>query len=184
MRGHNLCYSTNVRSVADAERMGVAYEVSPSGDVFVTKDVFVGLLPQQLTDGFNRRLEYKRVGFKAGDEATKTYINSVYGGTGDDKYVTSKLPMIEIARSVTSYGQKYILLTKTMIEERGLQILDDARVKALDIVYGDTDSVFIRVVLHDRSVLRDIDKARVDIERWGEKLAAAVTAQLRSSAMA
>lgn len=175
MRAHNLCYSTMLRSVAEAERLGVRYEVTKSGDVFVTQDVMVGLLPQQLTEGFNKRLEYKRAGFKAGDEATKAYINSVYGGTGDDKYVTAKLPMIEIARSVTSYGQYYIKLTKDVVEQEGLAIIQDARVLRLEIIYGDTDSVFIRVVMqepHKKLV------AREDVERWGKQLAAAVTSRL------
>ena len=189
MRAHNLCYTTNI-SQQQAEALGLVkgrdYEVSPSGDMFVTHSVLTGVLPQQLTDGFNRRLVYKKAGFKAGDEATKTYINSVYGATGDNNYVTTKLPMVEIARSVTSYGQMYIKMTRKMIEEQGLNILTKAdpehQVVKLRIIYGDTDSVFIKVGLSTeyKKHLIETNQLRTKVDLWGTLLAAAITLTLPS----
>ncbi|TPX31708.1 DNA-directed DNA polymerase [Synchytrium microbalum] len=154
MQAHNLCYSTHLQSVRDAENFGLVRDkdfiVTPNGDVFVTATVKKGLLPTILEDLLSARKkakddlkketdEFKKAVLDGRQLALKVSANSVYGFTGA---TVGKLPMLAISSSVTAYGREMIEKTKELVEanftvEKGYDY--DAKV-----IYGDTDSVMVK----------------------------------------
>ncbi|CUG86363.1 DNA polymerase delta, putative [Bodo saltans] len=146
MMAHNLCYSTLVRR-ADIPKYDPAMLTrTPSGDTFVKKELFPGILPEILTELLQARKNAKNMmkdvpmgsleyGVLNGRQlALKISANSVYGFTGA---TVGKLPCLEISSSVTSYGRQMIEQTKQLVE---------ATYEGVHVIYGDTDSVMIQCV--------------------------------------
>lgn len=172
MIAHNLCYSTLVRPRDVAKYSADMYERTPTGDVFVKKDVSPGILPEVLQDLLAARkharsmmkdvpmhsLEYKVLNGR--QLALKVSANSVYGFTGAQ---VGKLPCLEISSSTTGYGRQMIEQTKNLVEE----LYPGAKV-----LYGDTDSVMIKCVLTDHAS----DKERLQTAMsFGEEAAGRVS---------
>lgn len=144
MMAHNLCYSTLVRRGDVHKYDPETLTRTPSGDTFVKKDVFPGILPEILTELLSARKNAKNMmkdvpmgsleyGVLNGRQlALKISANSVYGFTGA---VVGKLPCLEISASVTSYGRQMIEQTKQLVE---------ATYEGVHVIYGDTDSVMIQ----------------------------------------
>lgn len=165
---HNLCYSTLIRP-CDVQKVDPSMvETSPSGDVFVKKEVFPGVLPEVLEDLLvarkNARKEMKDVPIHSlkykvlnGRQlALKVSANSVYGFTGAQ---VGKLPCLSISSSTTAYGRTMIQKTKDLVEELypGVRVL-----------YGDTDSVMIQCVTDENAS----DRERIEAARkFGEEAA-------------
>lgn len=167
MMAHNLCYSTLVRK-ADVSRYDPeTLTRTPSGDHFVKKSVFPGILPEILTELLSARknaknmmkdvpmgsLEYAVLNGR--QLALKISANSVYGFTGA---VVGKLPCLEISASVTSFGRQMIEQTKQLVE---------ATYEGVQVIYGDTDSVMIQCVT---------DESESDKERLGQAMSFGKTA--------
>ena len=72
--------------------------------------------------------------------AYKLTANSLYGQLGSS---TFKIRLQNLAASVTAYGRKQILFAKAAIEEFYGPSAGDPRCAA-EIVYGDTDSLFVK----------------------------------------
>ncbi len=118
---------------------GSAHHVSPSGARFGKGRV--GLIPFVLDYLIDRRMELKRqlktlerasdayVRVEARSQALKILANSFYGYMG---YARSRWYSRPCAESVTAWGRKHILETIERAEKAGFQVL-----------YADTDSVFI-----------------------------------------
>jgi DNA polymerase I len=114
------------------------------GGLFVDRSVMVGVFPEILEELLNERIRIKRLMKKAeGDEreyldarqyALKILLNSFYGYTGFSK---ARLFVVDIAQAVTSFGRQNIMETKKFIENYSH---DNFK---FDVIYGDTDSVFI-----------------------------------------
>jgi DNA polymerase I len=167
MMAHNLCYTTEiVNDVPDGDVV-----VTPSGGKYVSSDVQRGIVPAILEGLLERRIDTKqRMKYASGDEtrvldatqlALKILLNSYYGYSG---YTRAKLYSLTLANSVTSFGRENILNTKQVVErqigsiyisngeayrdtdlaEKGLD-RDTARKVDLSVVYGDTDSVFVKL---------------------------------------
>ena len=79
MQAHNLCYSTHIRSLKDADMFGLVrdkdYIVTPNGDLFVTADVKKGLLPTILEDLLSARKKAKADLKKETDEFKKAVLD-------------------------------------------------------------------------------------------------------------
>lgn len=115
---------------------------SPNGARFVDKSAYVGFLPTILEDLLSTRKRVKAEMKSAkGDEkrtldakqhALKILANSIYGYTG---YARARLYVADVANAITAYGRSNIEKTRKFIEEK---------FPDLDVVYGDTDSVFIK----------------------------------------
>ncbi|CCW63167.1 unnamed protein product [Phytomonas sp. EM1] len=159
MIAHNLCYSTLVPKRNVGAYPPEMVERSPSGDVFVKKDVFPGVLPEVLQDLLAARkharammkdwpmhsLEYKVLNGR--QLALKVSANSVYGFTGAQ---FGKLPCLEISSSTTAYGRQMIEQTKNLVEEL---------YPTTKVLYGDTDSVMIKCLTDENAP----DKERLQV---------------------
>ena len=87
--------------------------------------------------------------------ALKDMSNSFYGYTG---YIRARLYMIDVANTVTAYGRDNLLKTKKLVEDTF----------NLEILYADTDSVFLR------TNITDLDEAKKE----GEKISKFITENL------
>lgn len=169
MMAHNLCYTTEI--VDREQEPDGNYETTPSGGRFVAAQVQKGIVPTILAGLLQSRIETKqKMKHASGDEARaldatqlalKILLNSYYGYSG---YTRARLYSLTMANSVTSYGRENILNTRDLVEKRivsiylsngeafveeelpgsglrhdGLQKID------LSVVYGDTDSVFVKL---------------------------------------
>jgi DNA polymerase elongation subunit (family B) len=173
IRAHNLCYSTIVlkpehpfflqsaskrartSTTTDTKEQGEEEEEERTrgllrvcGHTFVSEAHFKGLIPEVVEHLQNCRTKAKRAYAEATDPMAKQVCkarelafkiagNGVYGALGS---TLSLLPLLAIAESVTAIGRIDILMVKRMAEE----MFPDGQV-----VYGDTDSVFVRMPLEE-----------------------------------
>lgn len=140
---HNLCYSTLVRPEHHGKLGQNQVSVTPTGAVFVKKDVKRGILTEMLEELLSARKQAKK-DLKAETDpflksvlngrqlALKISANAVYGFTGAQ---VGKLPCMDISASTTAYGRHMIESTKNEVEKR---------FKGAEVIYGDTDSVMIK----------------------------------------
>lgn len=201
MMAHNLCYSTVLTHPEPWIKGAIK---SPSGGEFVPPEVSPGIVPGVLRDLLERRSETKRQMKQAGDEerrfldarqyAYKILLNSFYGYSG---YARARLYSQPLANAVTSFGRENLIRTKNLIE--GLEcayVLDGetyfessappkvrenakAHRYGLSVVYGDTDSVFVRISREDsgKAFLKE-DELRADAELIGLRIAQTITSSL------
>jgi DNA polymerase I len=192
MMAHNLCYSTVVTREAP-QKEGII--TAPSGGKFVSPEVSPGIMPAVLQELLDERTKTKKLMKTAGDEerrfldakqyAMKILLNSFYGYSG---YARARLYSLALANAVTSFGRENILRTKTVIDEIGsVYVVDGAVVfkddlpfgKAgakrfdLSVVYGDTDSVFVRLRPDEGEAV-----SLPEAELIGRKIAETVTSSL------
>jgi DNA polymerase I len=189
---HNLCYTTVITGQAPASDQIIN---SPSGGKFVSPEVSPGIMPQVLEELLDQRTMTKKLMKKAGEAerrfldakqyAMKILLNSFYGYSG---YARARLYSLALANAVTSFGRENIVKTKKIIDDIGsVYIVDDAVVFKndlafgktaarrfdLSVVYGDTDSVFVRLKpsLPGEVTLKDA-------QLIGRKIAETVTSSL------
>jgi hypothetical protein len=94
--------------------------------------------------------------------ALKMIANSIYGGMGVSK---GYLPCKPVAESVTRSGRGYILFTKSIVEEK-FTVKNGYPFDAI-VVYGDTDSVFVRYTNSVYPLLRPKDSPWIyDDPKW------------------
>jgi DNA polymerase delta subunit 1 len=138
------------------------------GHLFVRSDVRRGLLPQILDELLSQRKAAKRAMGAAPDKLRKSLLNSlqlalkisansVYGFTGASR---GFLQCRQVAESTTSAGRHIIDFTKT-------RLLD--RFQGAEVVYGDTDSCFVRLPPELRSA------SMREVFDYGESMAQEVT---------
>jgi DNA polymerase II len=138
----------------------VSYVASPKADadLIETPGGAFGrepaILPRLLDELFPRREEAKRNHDEVAAHAIKILMNSFYGvlGTPACRFFNPA-----IANSITGLGKEMLLWSKRWFESAGFAVL-----------YGDTDSLFVR------SGLDEPERARVEAQR----LAAALNADL------
>ena len=176
LRAHNLCYATMLPPASARPFVipTVEYE-EHNGQRFVTESVVKGLIPEvveQLQDCRTRaKLAYaaatdpavKRI-CKARELAFKIVGNSVYGALGSSQ---SMLPLMQIAETVTAIGRNDIMTVKALAE----RMFPDGKV-----VYGDTDSVFVRFTVSDAS---DVQASVEEAMAKAKVLAAAVNEKMQ-----
>ena len=196
MMAHNLCYSTVVlRDSPGSDQVITA----PSGGKFVSPQISPGIMPGVLKELLDQRTQTKRLMKKAGDEerrfldakqyAMKILLNSFYGYSG---YARARLYSLALANAVTSFGRENILRTKKIIDEVARVYVIDGEVvfkddltfgkaaaKGFDlaVVYGDTDSVFVRL---QPAGPGGGPVSLQDAELIGKKIAETVTSSLPS----
>jgi len=196
MMAHNLCYSTVVLRDSPVIDQVIT---APSGGKFVSAGISPGIMPGVLKELLDQRTETKKLMKKAGDEerrfldakqyAMKILLNSFYGYSG---YARARLYSLALANAVTSFGRENILRTKKIIDEIGSVYVIDQEVVFKDdltfgkaaangfdiaVVYGDTDSVFVRL---SPSGSAGGPVSLQDAELIGKKIAETVTSSLPS----
>ncbi|MCH7564768.1 MAG: hypothetical protein IH968_13200 [Gemmatimonadetes bacterium] len=116
---------------------------APNGATFART---AGILPGLLDELAPQRAAAKQAGDDVKSQAIKILMNSFYGvlGTPACRFYNPKL-----AGAVTSFGREFLLWSKQAMEERGFQV-----------VYGDTDSLFVEAKLTDPDKLGDPERAR------------------------
>ncbi len=111
--------------------------VAPNGAAFRRAR---GILPRILDDLFPRREKAREAGDKVASHAIKILMNSFYGVLGTP---ACRFASPELANAITGFGREILIWSKTQIESHGY-----------DVLYGDTDSLFVL------SGLDDADRAR------------------------
>jgi len=92
--------------------------------------------------------------------AYKLTANSLYGQLGSS---TFKVRLQHLAASITAYGRKQIMFAKVVIDEFYGPKANDPRCSA-NVMYGDTDSLFVEFELKDTSLSpRDKRQAVIDL---------------------
>jgi DNA polymerase I len=151
----NICPTTWVID----ERENVI--VSPYGAKFVRPEIRRGIIPQIVEFLINERDKVKEEMKKEKDEekrflldfrqyALKIVANAFYGYTG---YIRGRLYVLDIANSITSYGRYFIENTKRLVEKTN---------KDWEVIYGDTDSIMVKVNAKD---IEEAFKVGKEIER-------------------
>ena len=161
MIANNICFSTL------------------KGREFVSREKYKGIVPRILEGLLEKRLLLKKRSEKAGKEefrildttqwAIKILLNSFYGYFG---YIRSRMYELIIANAVTKTGRENITTTREIIEKqiknaylKGGKVFFEDEIKgphdgyievSLDVVYGDTDSVFVKLIPANGEK-RDID---------------------------
>ena len=124
---------------------------SPNPDhevMFVTKEVRPGILPMMLKELLDTRAMVKRAIKENGDNETlkqllterqlglKLLANVTYGYTAAS--FSGRMPSVDIADSIVAKGKATLERAKLVIEEKWKE-------HGAEVVYGDTDSVFVKL---------------------------------------
>jgi len=131
MISHNVC----VTSLSEDGTI-----IAPNGAKYISRDIYVGIIPRVLDKLFQKRLDAKAKMKITNDKveldyldsiqyAIKIYLNSMYGLTG---FIGSRFYIKDVAASITSIGRDAVLLAMNIIKNDGYEVFG-----------GDTDSVFI-----------------------------------------
>lgn len=172
MMAYNLCYTTIIHNKDDLKELGLSKKdiiETSSGSFFVKKNIFHGIIPSILEYYLLQRVNIKKKiseikdveeihRLRSIETAIKILLNSYYGYTG---YIRSRLYDIEVANSVTSIGRENIENTKKMIlkknNDNSLILKDNTKID-ISVIYGDTDSIFIKCNIKDnQSLLEQIN---------------------------
>lgn len=167
MIAYNYCYSTclgrvNLMDGPEPMEFGTAHlrieaeellkcadqiNVSPCGVAFVPSSVRRGILPQMLEEILNTRIMVKRMMKEYKDDTSlqrvlhsrqlglKLIANVTYGYTSAN--YSGRMPCSEIGDSVVSKGRETL--------ERCIQLVNNHPTWNADVVYGDTDSLFVHL---------------------------------------
>jgi DNA polymerase I len=131
---------------------------SPSGAKFVPREIRQGIIPKILQHLMDERQKIKKTMKQEANEnikrslyarqwALKIMANAFYGQFG---YSRAKIYNLDVANSITSFGRDTIQKTKDIIE----------RDFGYEVVYGDTDSVMVKVPAEE---LEEIAKIGRDV---------------------
>lgn len=146
----NLSYDTRIMDVKTCG-LPLTDIVTIGTDHWVSKTVAVGVLPLLLQHLLSWRKQV-RAGMKTCTDQTrrqmmnrkqlviKVICNSTYGFTGTAISANGKYPCRAIARCTTRYGRDMLKQTVALIERTKF---GPTKLPAV-VVYGDTDSVFVR----------------------------------------
>ena len=147
IRTYNVCPTTILKGV----QMDGAIE-SPLGTKFAPKEVRSGIIPGILEGLMDRRQVVRKAMRSVKDPAKKRMLNAeqyalkimanaFYGHMG---YARARIYDLDIANTITFTGRHTIQKTKDIIEKE----------LGYKVVYGDTDSVFVKVDEEDMERIR------------------------------
>ena len=137
---HNICFTTLTKDPPEGSSSIL------EGIYFIPSDIYRGLIPRILQELMDNRLEAKRRMAEASQgsdkehynglqEAIKVLMNSFYGVFASYFY---RFTNRAIGASITAYARDSILKLISSLSEEGL-----------DVIYSDTDSVFIKSPYND-----------------------------------
>lgn len=153
IRTFNICPTTLIKDFMPGDPNHKSIK-SPSGASFVPRELRYGIIPRILERLVKQRSSIKKkidetedVNVKrvldAEQWALKIMANAFYGHMG---YSRARIYDLDVANAVTSYGRDIIQKTKGVIEEKF----------GYRVVYGDTDSVMVKIPEEDLEKIRVI----------------------------
>ena len=190
MISHNYCFTTCLgRSAALPclygagcwmEGTGLSntadVRISPSGTAFVGAETREGLLPRMLSELLQARVQVKGQMRKIADKEGPVYrrlnasqlglkymANVIYGYTG--AAFSGRMPSVEVADSIVSSGRAALQRAIRLVQE------DPRWLGRLEVLYGDTDSLFVRLLPRP-----DTKDALNEARQIGKEIAEMVTA--------
>jgi DNA polymerase-2 len=113
--------------------------LAPNGSAFSRTP---GILPRLLDELFARREVAKTERDEPASQAIKILMNSFYGVLGTP---ACRFASPDLANAITGFGREILLWCRSQIENRGYRVL-----------YGDTDSLFVRSDLEDPVAAREL----------------------------
>lgn len=165
IRDANICYSTKIplawaRKNLRPDQYTVPPKIPNVQYCFVSEDIWLGILPEMETTLFNKRNEAKgqmknekdpekKKVFNARQNAIKLRMNSIYGYMKGNKTCDK-----DLMEAVTGFGRYMIETTKRIVEEN----FPNAQV-----IYGDTDSVFVKFIGSTMSEAFDLGQRAADL---------------------
>jgi len=163
MIGWNLSYDTIVLDAAWAAAHPDAVETH-CGVPFVTRATHRGIIPRLQEELAAERAAAKRRKAAAATPeeaavydglqlANKVIMNSLYGMLGSPN---ASVPCVEIAKTITGLGRDNLLAAKAFVEAEYGAITGEARPAV--VIYGDTDSIFIKMPGVTRARAIDLGK--------------------------
>ncbi len=117
------------------------YIISPNYAAFSRKE---GILPAMLETLWNTREQARKEGNELARYAIKILMNSMYGVLASEN---SRFHQRNLSNAITYFGQHLIKLTVKELERQGYEV-----------IYGDTDSVFVNVLTDDSQSADTIGK--------------------------
>ncbi|MGM5481351.1 MAG: DNA polymerase II [Nanobdellota archaeon] len=121
------------------------YIIAPNGAVFANNE---GILPRLLARMWKERDKAKKESDELARYAIKIHMNSMYGVLASPNSRYHRRPL---SNAITYFGQELIKKTAEEVEDDGY-----------DVIYGDTDSVFVDPKMKDREkairVGKDVEK--------------------------
>ncbi|MCA9478407.1 MAG: DNA polymerase II, partial [Nanoarchaeota archaeon] len=106
--------------------------IAPNGACFSREE---GILPAMLEKLWNSREEARKEGNELARYAIKILMNSMYGVLASNN---SRFHQRNMSNSITSFGQHFIKFTAQELKKKGYEV-----------IYGDTDSVFVNLHTED-----------------------------------
>ena len=178
MISNNICSTTLVRDESSDD----SHSVSPTTETrYLSKDERLGLVPRLLEQLMSSRDQHKAAlaaARESGDEAeaflqdqlqyaVKILMNSFYGVFASSFY---RFTHPDLGASITEWARHNIR-----------KIISDLETEGYDVVYSDTDSIFVRAPVdadapinkpeESSSEFESWDRARSETIRFGERLA-------------
>ncbi len=159
IRTFNICPTTLILDEELEKKYG--HIKSPTGAKFVKHEIREGVLPAIVKELIEARKRVKKEMKREQDpekrrlldakqHALKIMANSLYGYLG---FLPARLYLLEIANSITAFGRENILKTKELVENNF----------PVEVVYGDTDSVFVKTKTTD---LEEAEKLGIEISKF------------------
>jgi DNA polymerase-2 len=127
IRTFNIDPLTRVAEGAPGTEPRGDFIIAPNGAAFRREP---GILPEILERFFVERAAAKRRGDERSSYAYKIVMNSFYGVLGTEG---CRFAAPELAGAITSFGQHVLFWARDLLTAEGL-----------DVLYGDTDSLFVR----------------------------------------
>ena len=129
------------------------WEEMDGGACFVKPQEYFGIVPRLEQELGKQRKAAKKKKAEATDPlakavydgeqlAVKVIMNSLYGMLGSP---TATVPCVEIASSITAMGRHNLMAAKAYVEKNYCEFTGEPPVNAAKVVYGDTDSIFIKM---------------------------------------
>lgn len=152
----SLIRTFNLDPLAHA-RAGDDAIVAPNGARFSRSDA---ILPDVLERFMARRDEARRRGDRHADQAIKIMMNALFGVLGA---ASCRFFDPAIANAITGFGQQTLHWTRDAFQEVGV-----------DVIYGDTDSVFVLLQADEAAA------ARAEAEALRDRIGASVASRVRA----
>lgn len=134
----------------------VSFNMSPETVIekYKFKQDVMGIMPYALRHLFKQREELKKQGSQKRQRVVKEIMNTFYGAT---LFRGFRLQNKAMGESITGYGRKILQWTKDIVEENGF-----------DVVYGDTDSVFVKNITSEEA-LELLDTINLSYDKFAKE---------------